>query len=303
MTTRLYLHGCRYVVGEEERRVDDIPGLAGFLARNQMANEAALWGWGRYRVSSMSAPELAVEVARRTLDDFADARREVDAVVICAAGFSSEVDGHADIVGRFLENVGLPHAIPYGVILNRCATLLSGLSLAQALIGSGRHRSVLVVASDTAAEDGQRLRPFAVFSDGAASCVISAAKEGEYELIATAAAVNAGAMKPNGEISGDLGREANARLFAGTGIATDDVRFLAHNNLFKPIIAMKEQQAGFRRDQLFLDNIPRLGHVFTCDPMINLIDLAAAGRIPRNAPLVLGSSVSGARFAALMRKT
>jgi hypothetical protein len=64
---------------------------------------------------------------------------------------------------------------------------------------------------------------------------------------------------------------------------------------------IKEQQAGFRKDQLFMDNIGRIGHVFASDPLINLIDLLGSGARDKNDLVALGSSVSGARFGALLR--
>ena len=300
--TKVYLHGCHYTLGEEERRVAEIPGLARWLARNQMIDDPDLWGWDCFRVSLKPTAELLAETARRSLADFGSGQ-SVDAVILCATRFPTDVDGHADFVGRLLETLGLHHAIPYGVTLNRCATLTSALGLAETLVRSGRHQAILVAAGDTCGEHGERLRPFAVFSDGAASCIVSAGQAGEFQLLGTAAAVDARMMKPGGELSTDLARRTNAELLARTEIGLRDIKRLAHNNLWRPIVVMKEQQAGYRRDQLHLDNIPRIGHVFSCDPLINMIDLAASGAVAPGELLALGSSVSGARFGALLRRS
>ncbi|ARS66224.1 3-oxoacyl-ACP synthase [Sinorhizobium meliloti] len=301
--SKVYLYGCHYFLGEEERRVAEIPGLASWLARNQMIDNAALWGWDRFRVSDRPAVELMAETARRSLSDFGAHQSPVDAVILCATRFPSDVDGHADFIGRLLDRLGLHHAIPYGVTLNRCATLISALGLAATLVSSGRHQSILVAAGDTIGASEDRLRPFAVFSDGAASCIVSAGHGGEFQLLGTAAAVDTRMMKPNGEISANLTRRANSELFERAEVDLRNVKCVAHNNLWKPIIVMKEQQAGFRLDQLYLNNIPRIGHVFSCDPLINMIDQAQSGRVASGELLALGSSVSGARFSALLRKT
>ncbi len=301
--SNLYLYGCHYFLGEEERRVTEIPGLAGWLARNQMIDDPGLWGWERYRVSARPTVELLAETARRSLADFGARQPRVDAVILCATHFPTNVDGHADLVGRLLDTLGLHQAIPYGVTLNRCATLTSALVLAEALVRSGRHEAILVAAGDTIGSEDERLRPFAVFSDGAASCIVSARQGGEFQLLGTAAAVDTRMMTPNGQISADLTRQANAELSARAKVDLRDIKCLAHNNLWRPIVMMKEQQAGFRRDQLYLDNIPRIGHVFSCDPLINMIDLATNGFVASGELLALGSSVSGARFSALLRKS
>jgi len=300
---KLYLHGCHYILGEEERPVAEIPGLANWLARNQMIDDPDLWGWDRFRVTASPTVELLAETARRSLADFGARQPPVDAVILCATRFPTDVEGHADFVGRLIETLGLHQAIPYGVTLNRCATLTSALGLAEALVRSGQHQSILVAAGDTIGAHAERLRPFAVFSDGAASCIVSAGQGGEFQLLGTAAAIDARMMKPNGEISADLARRANAELFARAEVGLRDIKCLAHNNLWKPIVVMKELQAGFRRDQLYLDNIPRIGHVFSCDPLINMIDLAESGSVASGELLALGSSVSGARFGALLRRS
>lgn len=296
------LHGCSYALGELERDVGGIEGLPQFLANNQMIDDAELWGWGKYRVTRRTAWELGLVTARKTLEAY-EGRAEVDAAIFCGTRFPIDVDSHADVVGRFLEALDLARAVPYGMTLNRCATLLAGLALAEAVIMSGRHRAVLLIAADVARSEADRLRPFAVFSDGAASCIVTSGAPGAFELLGTAAAVDALSMTPTGEISASLTRHVNAAISARCGIGVDDVQRLAHNNIFKPIVVLKEQQAGFRRDQLFLDNIARVGHVFVCDPLVNLVDLEQTGAIRSGDLVAMGSSVSGARFGALVRKT
>ncbi len=298
----LGIYGARYVLGEDERHVSAIPEFRDFLARHQMIDEPELWGWSRFRVSQRPVFDLAATAASATLERVGELRQEVDAVLFCATRFPVEVDDHADLTGRFLERLGLRHAVPYGVTLNRCATLMAGLELAEALVHSGRRRAVLLVAVDAVTSDSDRLRPFAVFSDGAASCVVAAGRAPDFALIGTATAVDATVMTPGGEISGALARLVNADLFKGAEVGVRDVRRVAHNNLLLPILILKEQQAGFRRDQLFLRNVARIGHVFACDPLINLVDMVEDGAVGPGDLVVLGSNVSGVRFGALTRK-
>jgi 3-oxoacyl-[acyl-carrier-protein] synthase-3 len=298
---RVFVHGCRYAVGEQDAAVADISGLAEFLESQQMIPEPALWGWDRYRVSTVPAAQLARTAASASLAAAGEATAHVDAVIVCAARFSSDIESHAQFVGRLLEDTDLRHAVPYGVSHNRCATMTSALGLAAALVRAGQHRAVLVVAADRLGERGSRLAPFAVFSDGAAACVVARDVPGPLELLATAAAVDAAEMRPNGELSAALARRVSDELAARTGTTTTAVRRLAHHNVFAPIVRLKEQQAGFRANQLYLRNIARLAHVYSCDPFINLADMVDEGLLGAGDLVALGSGVSGARFGALLR--
>ncbi|MBR1217840.1 hypothetical protein JQ557_07560 [Bradyrhizobium sp. U87765 SZCCT0131] len=298
--SKLHLHGCRYALGEDVCAVADLPDLQGFLDRHQMIHDAALWGWGSYCRTRSSAVDIGLAAAQQSVAAFAG-RRPIDAVVLCGTRFPGDVDGHADIVGRFLEALDLPAAAPYGTSLNRCATLMAGLRIAQALLLAGLHEAVLVAAFDALADEDTRLRHFAIFSDGAASFIVTRDLPGDFELIDTAVAIDAAAMRPGAEISAALTRQAHADIASRCGVAVGDVKHVAHNNLFRPIVAIKEQQAGFAARQLFLDNVTRIGHVSACDPIINLVDLAARGALSSGDLVALGSSVSGARFAGLVR--
>jgi 3-oxoacyl-[acyl-carrier-protein] synthase-3 len=94
----------------------------------------------------------------------------------------------------------------------------------------------------------------------------------------------------------------NERLLKSAGLSIEDVSGLMHTNIFKPIIVMKEMQAGFAADQLFTDNVTRVGHCFAADPFINLVDRGAAGQVRDDCHYLLASSVPGLRIGVLLRK-
>jgi 3-oxoacyl-[acyl-carrier-protein] synthase-3 len=104
------------------------------------------------------------------------------------------------------------------------------------------------------------------------------------------------------EISSDLARRVTVELLDPHGLKLGDVAALAHANLFTPVVMMKERQAGFGREQLYLDNIPRAGHCFAADPLINLADRAALGHLAPGSYCVLAASVPGSRIGALLRR-
>src|SRR5262249_59212280 len=104
------------------------------------------------------------------------------------------------------------------------------------------------------------------------------------------------------EISASLARKFNEKIFERRNMAALDVERLLHATLYKPVVVMKERQAGFSMGQLFLGNIERFGHCFAADPIINFVDHEAEAGLRPGQHCLLASSVPGLRAAVLLRK-
>ena len=169
-------------------------------------------------------------------------------------------------------------------------------------MASRRYRTVLVVTADRVADERDRFEQFALFSDGAASCLIGAVAHGTpaFEVLGCASAQRNADLDWSHEISPALSQRVNEELAKATGVAGTDVAGLLHANLFLPLIGMKERQAGFTAAQLDTGNVTRLGHCFAADPLINLADRADRGDLVEGAYL-LAVSVPGARYGVLLR--
>lgn len=300
---RAYLRGVSYMLGEQEVGYADIPGLPELAHKLGLAPNPGLWGWGSVRVTSSGLAELAASSLRATLLAASAAPSSAEALVLCSTGVPGPADEHGMFLARVLTEAGLGDITCYGQTLNRCLNLLTAIDTAAALVLSGRHRRVLVVTADAVA-GGPVMSQFALYSDAAASCMVAAGPgtEGSYEILGCASALDTAAMDPASQISSDLARDVSDRLLEPAGLKPGDVTALAHLNLFRPLLVMKERQAGFSDDQLYLDNIERTGHCFAADPLINLADLAAAGRVGEGHYCQLAASVPGSRAGVLLRR-
>lgn len=300
----VYLRGTSYVLGEQEVGYADIENLPALAATFGLAPDAGLWGWGSIRATRRDLADLAADAGRGTLIAAGAEPSSVDALVFCSTRIPSPADEHGTFLAKVLTGAALGDIPCYGQNLNRCANLLAGLDVAAAFVRSGRYRRVLVITVDAVAEDGPAMSQFALFSDAAASCLITAdpGEAESYELLACASAQDTTAMDPASQISSDLAHTVNDLLLAPPGLKLGDVTALMHLNLFKPLLVMKERQAGFREDQLYLDNIPRIGHCFAADPLISLADREALGHIGEGHYCLLAASVPGARIGVLLRK-
>jgi 3-oxoacyl-[acyl-carrier-protein] synthase-3 len=296
-----YLRGVSYLLGEREVGYADIARLPELARAFRLAPDPGLWGWGTVRVTRRDLADLAADAARATLA--AAGVDRVDAVVLCSTRLPAEPGA---FVAAVLTRAGLGDIPFYGQGVNQCVNLLAGLDIARSFVLSGRYRAVLVVTADAVASGADPMSPFALFSDGAAGGLVAAdpgqEPAGCYQMLGCAAAQDAAALDGTAQISSDLAREVNDRLLAPLGLKLGHVTALAHLNLFKPLLVMKERQAGFREDQLYLDNIGRLGHCFSADPLINLADRVALGHLAEGHHCLLAASVPGSRIGVLLKK-
>jgi 3-oxoacyl-[acyl-carrier-protein] synthase III len=302
--SEVFLHGPRYVLGEIEVDHTDIADLPARAQEFGMPPKAQLWGWGSVHRSERSLEELAVESGLATLRAAGVDPSSVDALVLSSTRIPGPAEGHGRFVENVLTGIGLGDIPFYGQTLNRCLNFLSALDVAAAFAASGRYRRILVVTTDKAADESERVSNFSLFTDGAASCVVSGDEEGRdgYRIVARATAQNTKTLEWANEISSDLARRVNESLLEPLGMKPGDVAGLMHANLYKPLVVMKERQAGFTAGQLYIDNITRVGHCYAADPLINLVDRAALGDVQADRYYLLAASVPGSRIGVLLQR-
>jgi 3-oxoacyl-[acyl-carrier-protein] synthase III len=297
---RVSVRGAAYELGEHQAGYREAHRFEEKIVRYEMADDAAAWGWGRFYRSGRSRAELAVASARRTLARAACTGGDMDAVILCAAEFPASVDDHARYCRAVLEELGLERAFVTGVTLGQCNTMLSAVFLADRLVASQAYDRVLVIASDLVTDEEDRFQPFALFSDGAASCILTSEPQpGDLAIVATASALDPPALDAAGRFSGRLGRAAIDAITGESGVPAGQVSVVLPPNLFTPIVRMSEGQSGFRPDQLYLRNIANRGHCFSADPLVNLVDRQSEDGTRPGEYVLLTSSVPGARISIL----
>jgi 3-oxoacyl-[acyl-carrier-protein] synthase-3 len=300
-----FLTAPRYVLGEIEEPYTAVQNLAARVAQFAIPMAPRSWGWGSFFRTERTIVELAVASGNATLDAAGTPRDAVDGLIFCTGSFPQPVDDQAAFLGAVLGGLGLTKvAFSCGLTLNRCNNLLAALHLARSLVGSGSHRLILVVASDRVVDEAVRLEKFALFSDGAASCLVGGQARGPdcFEMLASASAQDPTVPGVRDEIDSGLSIAVNEELERATGIPPEKITALLPANLVRPLTALKERQAGFTAAQVRMDNIERIGHCFATDPLINLTDLVTSGAAEIDGLYLLASSVPGARHGVLLRK-
>lgn len=298
--SQAYVLGAAYELGEHEVSYRQAHRFEDKISRYEMLDDAAVWGWGRFFRSDRSRAGLALASARRTLAAAGSAGDDIDAVILCATEFPADVDYHARYGRTVLGELGLGHAFMIGVTLGRCNTMLSAVHLADRLVASQAYHSVLVVASDLVSDEEQRFQHFALFSDAAASCLVTS-RPGDLAIVATASALDPSALDTTSRFSGKLGRAAVDAITRQSGVAPDKISRVLSPNVFIPIVRMSEGQSGFRPGQLFLENVANRGHCYSADPLVNLVDLQSANGTRPGEYVLLTSSVPGSCVRVLAK--
>lgn len=301
LPSNAWISGASYVLGEITESWEAIPDLNESLQRAGMMSEPDLWGWGHYRRTRRAPVDLAVESARKTLSLTGKSASQIDAVLMCSAVFPTGVSAHREMTHRFLSSLGMEATPLLGITLSRCATLVCGMRLADDLIASRRYQSILLVSFDAVTNERERFESFAIFSDGAASCLLTCEPMPGYRLVCSVQANQATAQSSDGpDAGGKLAARANVQLKAHQ-LLPRNLSKIFHDNLFLPIVSIREQMAGFSREQLYTENISRIGHCFGCDPLINLSDYAASAGISDDTLLGIFSGTPGVRSGLVLK--
>ncbi|MET3134824.1 3-oxoacyl-[acyl-carrier-protein] synthase-3 [Oxalobacteraceae bacterium GrIS 1.11] len=299
-TINITVSAIAYELGEYIHVWRDLPGIQEKMNSFGMTDDPELWGLGQFRRTKKTRIALALDSAHQTMQKSGLAPSDIDALIVCAVSLPDDIENQVEFTNALARELQIVEKPLFGLSLNRCATLLSGLQMARTFVLSGEFKNILVIGVDLLKDEDGRLERFAIFSDGAASCVVSSEIENGYQIKKTAW---------KGSLLG-----ANAALDMGIELASNVTQELEivkkasslskvfHDNLFIPIVSMREQMAGFSENQLYLSNISRFGHCFSCDPLINLSDYEMQSPLAQGSSFLLACSTPGVRTALLLQK-
>jgi 3-oxoacyl-[acyl-carrier-protein] synthase-3 len=306
MTAAVHVSAFAHALGEphEVARLEEVlaEGAAEDLAREGLVH---------YRAASGPAWELAAASAVATLAAAGRGPGDVDLVVYATNTFWDSASGDGS-PARCLDHAGLTHTPLCGVALNGCGNGGLALRTARAWVGAGQARCVLVVTTDRC-RPGRRLMPgrFSVLSDGAASCLVTAAPAGPgFRLLAAEAAVDATmhAIDPDADVLDMLKATAGgvrAAVERLRGHVADGTEFahLVTNNYTTTASQIFCHCAGVPFERAFLDNLAAMGHCFGADVLIGLARLLESGRAGRGDRVLAIDSGHGFWGAAALEAT
>ena len=244
--------------------------------------------------------ELARQAIQKTLVASGIAPAEVDALVYASTTFGNKADWSEAAIGKLLHELGLVNAVAIGSFFPGCANAVTAVRLAASLVMAQQYRRVLVVTVDKvlADEPQSRVMPpsVSILSDAAASVMVTSDGAWDWRLCAMDNYTDASMWNLDYEenyaaflLATSKGTaEAARRLRIADGGSANAYRQLITNNYNVPVMEMLAKRSGFPAEQVFTANVPRFGHAYAADTLINLADHTAAGRGGRVMVLATG---------------
>jgi 3-oxoacyl-[acyl-carrier-protein] synthase III len=238
-----------------------------------------------YRKSPLSLPELCNRSVGETMRSSGVVPADIGAVLLATTVNSIHAVGlDYPEVAQILGDHDLIDAKLYGISLSKCSNLSAALELGASLLQANDYSQVLVIVGDKCGRDRDRFMDSceSILSDGAMSFVLSTT-EGPYELkhLATSSDLSHltrkfdvlefvdNSIKHLGklwrDIPPDYPRDRMRKVFCG------NYNLLIQRSLMREL--------GADRETFYLENLPRMGHVFSCDVLINLSDYAASAPV------------------------
>lgn len=298
-------------VPEREVRVSEIGALHG-LAPRQVAVLERMHGVARVRWDpDLALLDLLLPPARKALER-AGGRREPAYLIYVHA--SPEV-APADVsVARELRNaLGLGQTQVFTVSQQACASTLAALEIAGELLRAEAPgaRALVVNGEQPFTELNRMHYPIGdVMGEGATATVVS--WDGPGDEIRGYAVRHDGSFadlltlyealprRRFVDTSIDMTVKVIGEVLSQGGLTLGDIDHFVPSNISRVFWSQVVNALGVDRDRVFLDNLPRYGHCFAADSLINYETLREHGRLTPGGYSLLACPGLGASFAAML---
>lgn len=289
-----FIAGLHYELGEQEVAVEQLPEFEAICTEHKLPPAGAIFGWGVAR-KAQSPLETATRCALKSLS--ALGKQDLDLLLIATSGLLTAFAEQNRAIGRLVEALEVPVKEVMCVSGAGCASGINALILAGQLVSGGQYRDILVVCVDSLETSITKFSEYAVFSDGVSSFLVTRQREhAEFQIESSCKQVFVDEML---DMSVSVQKQGGTKEYLQA--AASDVDVILSNNTFLPIKKMKDSQFGFRKNQLFLQNVARVGHCVSSDCFINLRDYYTSEISIGNPRVALHADAAGHSSAVILR--
>lgn len=303
----LYVSHIAYSVGMP-RPIDALAESEGLSAEALRAFHQR--GLRDYRDDPRSVGGMCVASALETLASAGLQPTDIETVVIANSNADAIVeDDDETALLAALRGAGFERCRVLGLTLQACSAFADAVQVAGSFLETrGPARSVLVVIFGQK-QKTSRLGPQQnlVFSDGAASCVVSD-HEGAFEVCATGTVTNTrlAAMGRGGNIAQFHGglvelRDLAEKICLNAGVRFDELRAFFGTNAGAGHLRLMAQGIGLPPDLVYEDDVADFSHVHSCDSLISLANFSKRYAMHASDLFLIASWSPHVFSAALLR--
>jgi 3-oxoacyl-[acyl-carrier-protein] synthase-3 len=275
-----FLSGPAFSVGTP-RLLDELE-IAGEIDSEDM-NLFRERGLERYCDDDRPLSEACIATVLLTLEKTSLRPSQIDAIVFANSSSSWTSAEEKDLLGAFAA-AGFDRKIILGLHMQACSALNCALRVASDMLRQSTGKNVLVVVFGRAKGPGERVGPATVFSDGAASCVVSS-ERGPFHILASEALTTPNlASLPFGDARlmtlayKELCHMARS-ILAKTHIAPAQLRGVFGSNTNCGSLELIAEAAGVNQRTIYKEDLSKYGHVFACDNLIGLTNFCSTQKV------------------------
>jgi 3-oxoacyl-[acyl-carrier-protein] synthase III len=270
--------------------------------------------------------DLAVKAAQMALTNAQLDPQAIDLVILASVG----PDYSSPPTSTIIQNrIGAVNAASFDVDV-ACMGFIWAVNLAAALIASGLHRTILVVASEpaTRAANYQDKETFILLGDGAGALIMTGTKEPRGILSSylksdgsrweTATILGGGSRYPDYYKDPDIGKyffamkgrdifkfavkamnEAISAVLQETGISKEDLKLVIPHQANYRILQAAIKRSGISADK-FVINVDRFGNTSAASIALALAEADQLGRVARDDLVLLVGFGAGLNWGATL---
>jgi len=232
---------------------------------------------------------------------------EIDGIIVVTESFSELSEATVlggEIQVRMARNalfdtflaLGFERAPVYCSSFGGSSNFLQVMQLAHPLVFTGRVKQLLIVSVDCQPRDISRFMSdaIALTGDGIATCILNSdpkssnCYEVEFVNIVPFLRVYPESTLPNKMLEMYRAtKSAAADCYEATNKQPNNFSWLLLSNYNYLTSRIFSQLLGFSLEHCWLHNVPRTGHVPSCDPLINLDSLEQASLVIKGSSLML----------------
>ncbi|MEV7805587.1 3-oxoacyl-[acyl-carrier-protein] synthase III C-terminal domain-containing protein [Microbispora sp. NPDC088329] len=294
-------------IPEASLGMEELRDLLG-LPDTQLSTYRRFLGYERVAsADGIPLPDLLASAARRALDgaDPAGVR-----YLIYAQTVPQAPPPGVNTVDRLRATLGLENAVAFSVSHQNCATGLYAVQLAGHLLSAEQDGRALVVMGERAFCPEMRFIPnVALLGEASAAVLVGSGGSGDRVL--------SGAFRLHGKFyAGRHIEKENMRELIGlyvrtfadvigeavhrAGLKPSDIALVLPHNVSRLSWLGVSGALDIPLSKIFLDNVPKFGHLFCADPFVNLDAARRAGLLRPGDAVVLACVGIGAAFGALV---